>query len=56
MENHSECSLCVHNAYLVDEDKQNIGIVKTSDGNEKISIKDVLVQGGDFYSYKQYFC
>ena len=55
MENHSECSLCVHNAYLVDEDKQNIGIVKTSDGNEKISIKDVLVQGGDFIATSSIF-
>ena len=48
MEEHPECSLCVHNAYLVDDDKNNIGIVRTSDNDEKISIKDVMVKGGDF--------
>lgn len=55
MENHPECSLCVHNAYMVDDDKNNIGVVKTSNGNEKISIKDVLVKGGDFIATSSTF-
>ena len=55
MEEHPECSLCVHNAYLVDDDKNNIGIVRTSDNDEKISIKDVMVKGGDFIATSSIF-
>lgn len=56
MEKHPECSLCVHNAFLVDTEKKIIGKVKTSDIDKKIPIRDVLVEGGDFIATKQYIC
>ena len=55
MEKYPECSLCVHNAFLVDTEKKIIGKVKTSDIDKKIPIRDVLVEGGDFIATSSTF-
>lgn len=55
LESHKECSLCVHNATLVNANKQVIGQVKTSKYNEKINTSDVIINGGDYIATSSLF-
>ena len=55
MESHPKCYLCVHDTFLVDKDKNVIGKVNTSRCGNEISLKDVLVEGGDFIATSSVF-
>lgn len=49
MENHPECSLCIHNAIHVDVDNNLIGRVQTTKGeNRKFSCEEVILGDGHF--------
>ena len=55
MEKHPECGLCIHNALLVDKNKEKIGEVRTVKNNAEISINDVVINGGDFIATSSIF-
>ena len=46
MESHPDCTLCIHNALLVNSENKKIGYVKTAAKNSEIPMEEVIRRGG----------
>ena len=49
MEDHKDCTLCIHNAYeVIDNDNRFSSKIKTTNKSREIKTKEVIVRGGGF--------